>query len=377
MSMPPRARSAPACTRALLALVLALLASACAGDRRPSPSAAGSPTAGTSTPTASASARATPSPSGLPDYGGQGVRWPRLRREAAPHALGAVRTLARVARGDGGTLAAGLTLPRVGGSATAPLVLTPCGTRTTVRGRLAAVPPSTGRDVLVVVDPGHGGRAAGTHAPDGTREADVVLDISHRLARALTGRVDRVVLTRERDVQTSLTFRVALADALHADLALSVHLNAVPETTRSTPGTSTYASVADPAGRRAAGVTYAAVRSYLTQWTPQVGRWAANRDSGALYRLGRDGRDYYGLLRRAHVTWVIVESAYLSAPREASLLARAQVRNGLAAALADAAVLLTARRPGVAEQGSGWRSPLRRPPDPPAPPAEARCTDPA
>lgn len=364
-------------SRSLAVLLLAAALTSCTVTAPPSAVPSRTPTVGASTDTSSPTARATAAPVGLPDYGGHGVRWPHLSRDPAPAALGAVRTLARVERGDGGTLAAGLTLPRVGGSATTPVVLTPCGTRTTLRGRLARLAPSTAGDVLVVVDPGHGGRASGTQAPDGTREADVVLDLSRRVARALQGRVDRVVLTRERDLEAALGFRVALADALRADLALSVHLNAVPETTRSTPGTSTYASVADPAGRRAAGVTYAAVRHYLERWTPQVGRWAANRDSGALYRLGRDGRDYYGLLRRAHVTWVISESAYLSAPREAALLARADVRAGLAKALADAAVLITTPSAGKPEPGSGWRAPLPRPADPAGPRASGRCIDPA
>lgn len=331
---------------------------------------------GASTPSAvptSPAPTASPGPSGLPDYGGEAIPWPRRSRTAPPPALGAVLTLARVSRSDGGTLAAGLTLPRIGGTSAAPVVLTPCGARTAISGRLTAIAPSTSHDVLVVVDPGHGGRAQGTHAPDGTAEKDVVLDLSRRVARALRGHVDRVVLTRDRDLEATLPFRVALADALRADLALSVHLNAAPETTRPTPGTSTYASVADPAGRRAAGVLYAGVRHYLERWTPEVGRWAANRDSGALYRLGRDGRDYYGLLRRAHVTWVIVESAYLSAPREAALLARTEVRAGLARAIADSAVAVIDR----STPGSGWRRPLPRPADPPAPPLAGRCVDPS
>jgi N-acetylmuramoyl-L-alanine amidase len=284
-----------------------------------------------------------------------------------------VVTLARVSRSDGGTLAADLVLPRVGGTTTRPVVLTPCGARTTLTGAVRWMRPSGPGDVLVVLDPGHGGRADGTHAPDGTREADVVLDLARRTAAALRGRVDRVVLTRDRDLEATIGFRAALADALRADLALSIHLNASPETTRSSPGSSAYGSVADPRGRRAAGVVYASVRHYLERWTPTVGRWAANRDSGALYRLGRTGRDYYGLFRAAHVTWVIAESAYLSAPREAALLKRPDVRTGLAGALATAAVSLTEG----SEPGSGWRTPLPRPADPPAPALPGRCTDPS
>ena len=362
-------------TRRRWLVVVAALTACSSGSpaSQPTPPPTSAPgLTGSATPSAEPTPTASPTADALPDYGGENVRWPRATRSAAPPALGAVMTMGRVRRGDGGTLAAGLTLPRVGGTSALPVVMTPCGVRTTVSGSLRRIAPSGAGDVLIVLDPGHGGRAEGTHSPDGVDEKDVVLDLARRTAAALRGRVDRVVMTRDRDLEATLEFRVALADELRADLALSIHLNASPETTRTTPGTSTFASVADPRGRRAAGVVYQSIRHYLERWTPQVGHWAANADSGALYRIGRTGKDYYGLLRQAHVTWVIAESAYLSAPREAALLQRADVRAGLAGALAEGAVAVTRGRGG----GSGWRVPHPRPADPPPPPVSGRCVDP-
>src|SRR5207248_652700 len=112
---------------------------------------------------------------------------------------------------------------------------------------LTAIAPSGRHDTLVVLDPGHGGHADGAVAGDGTREADVVLALAQQVRADLTGRVGRVVMTRTADLDVSLGFRVALADALRADLAVSLHLDANPRTTTSpVPGTQIYASVADP-----------------------------------------------------------------------------------------------------------------------------------
>jgi N-acetylmuramoyl-L-alanine amidase len=310
----------------------------------------------------------SPSPVALPtSYGGEGVRWPVVRRTSvAPAPLGAVRTLARVQRSDGGTLAAGLLLPRV----SAASVLTPCGDRVAVTGRTERVAPR-GSSPLVLLDPGHGGHADGTRAPDGTREADRVLDLALRTEKALSG--SRVELTRRTDTDASLPYRVALADALRPDLSVSLHLDAAPETTRDTPGTRVFGSVSDPSGRRAAGVVHEHLRRYLQTLGDRVGgQWASDRVPGALYRLGSRGTDYYGLLRRAHTTWVIAEPAYLSDPEEAALLADPSVRAGLATAYADGVRAFVR-----GDAGSGWAVPEPDPADPAPAPGQTTCTDPA
>src|SRR6266576_2686485 len=93
-----------------------LLAVACSPS---APTASPSPLPSTLSPTRPAvSPSATPSPATLPTaFGGDSVRWPVTTDDAPPPALGAVVTL-RVARtSTGTTLAAGLTLPRIGGTA--------------------------------------------------------------------------------------------------------------------------------------------------------------------------------------------------------------------------------------------------------------------
>lgn len=358
--------------RALLAV---LLATACTSPAEPRATPTATPAS--ATPTSAAPTTATASPTDGPtatalpqSFGGADVRWPRTAESTpAPPALGAVVTL-RIARaGDGGTLAAGLTLPRVGGTAAAPVVLTPCGRRATLLARdLRAVPPS-GNDVLVVVDPGHGGPQLGAVAANGDREKDRNLQIAGEVRAALDGRVGRVVLTRERDFEATLEFRAALVDSLRADAAVSVHLNSSPDGARTTPGTETFGSTADDQGRRFAGVMYERIRRY-TQTLP--GPWVGDRDAGAKYRVSAKDRDYYGLLRLAHRPFVIAESLYISSAHEASLVARPEVRKALGGAIADALVAFTT----AADPGSGWVTPYDRPADPSGSDNHV-CVDPA
>jgi len=79
----------------------------------------------------------------------------------------------------------------------------------------------------IVIDPGHGGKEVGAIGPAGLMEKDATLTICRKLADALEARLHtRVVLTRSDDSVVSLDQRTALANQYHADLFLSVHMNA-------------------------------------------------------------------------------------------------------------------------------------------------------
>jgi N-acetylmuramoyl-L-alanine amidase len=82
---------------------------------------------------------------------------------------------------------------------------------------------------LVVIDPGHGGIDPGAQRA-GLSEKALVLEIAQLLARDLSAHPGiEVHLTREADVFVSLDARVAKAQALHADLFLSLHADALPD----------------------------------------------------------------------------------------------------------------------------------------------------
>ncbi|MGC3998164.1 MAG: N-acetylmuramoyl-L-alanine amidase [Anaeromyxobacter sp.] len=101
---------------------------------------------------------------------------------------------------------------------------------------------------VVVIDPGHGGPQDGAVAPDGvTCEKDLTLEIARRVAAALKKQGGRVILTRTGDIEVPLANRAAIANAIRADLFVSIHLNSMPtaEARERTSGVETYFLSAD------------------------------------------------------------------------------------------------------------------------------------
>ncbi|MEJ2741998.1 MAG: N-acetylmuramoyl-L-alanine amidase [Gammaproteobacteria bacterium] len=91
-------------------------------------------------------------------------------------------------------------------------------------------PPRTPslRELVVVVDPGHGGEDPGAVGPKGTKEKNVVLKIARALYDQLNREVGiRAVLTRDGDYFVGLRDRRQLArDRYQADLFVSIHADA-------------------------------------------------------------------------------------------------------------------------------------------------------
>ena len=97
-----------------------------------------------------------------------------------------------------------------------------------------------GRDIIVVVDPGHGGKDPGAVGARGEREKDVVLAIGQLLAKRLKREKGfDVRLVRNADVFVPLRKRVDVARQHKADMFISIHADAAPRLTAS--GASVYA----------------------------------------------------------------------------------------------------------------------------------------
>ena len=88
------------------------------------------------------------------------------------------------------------------------------------------------KDMLVVLDPGHGGKDPGAIGRKGTQEKRVTLNIATRLRSILKKRLEtHVFLTREKDQFLSLEDRVDFANQKKADLFVSIHVNSHPQKT--------------------------------------------------------------------------------------------------------------------------------------------------
>ena len=188
----------------------------------------------------------------------------------------------------------------------------------------------------VVLDPGHGGEEPGAVGANGLEEADLNLAVAQRVADLLRAEGATVALTREDDIRVTVATRAALAVALRPVAFLSIHHNAAPEGPATAPGTEAYFQVASPESRRLAGRVVEEVRAALALYAVS---WTADSDTGAKARIQAEDPtlDYYGVLRLADgVPSVLLEAAYLSNPPEAELLAREDVQEAEAAAIARA-----------------------------------------
>lgn len=86
------------------------------------------------------------------------------------------------------------------------------------------------RPIIIVIDPGHGGKDPGTTGTMGTHEKNVVLAIARYLQQDLNREPGfRAVLTRTGDYYIPLRGRLDLARKYKGDMFVSVHADAYPE----------------------------------------------------------------------------------------------------------------------------------------------------
>ena len=178
----------------------------------------------------------------------------------------------------------------------------------------------------VVLDPGHGGvqtvggsSAFGAIGPNGLLEKQVNLDVVTRTARKLRSHA-RVLLTRTQDVNLSLTERSLLAQRIAADVFLSIHANAWPDTHMN--GSEAWvARCATPASHHLAESVLASVL-HVTK-LPDLG--VKEADLGVLLRDRHHPRTAAAL----------VEVSFLSHPAEAFRLADPTYRDSIAKAVAS------------------------------------------
>lgn len=97
-----------------------------------------------------------------------------------------------------------------------------------------------GRDIVVAIDPGHGGHDPGAVGRGRTKEKDVALAISRKLASRINAeRGMKAVLIRDRDIYVDHRRRMAIARQRNADLFVSIHADAVDD--RRANGATVYA----------------------------------------------------------------------------------------------------------------------------------------
>jgi N-acetylmuramoyl-L-alanine amidase len=195
----------------------------------------------------------------------------------------------------------------------------------------------------IVIDPGHGGSDSGTKSVLGYGlEKDYTLDWARRLGAVLSANGWRVFLTRNSDMDLSLSNRVAFADAHQADVFISLHFNSAAPDQRQA-GLETYCLTPQ-------GMTSSVTRGFdddpalsfpnnaFDEQNLQLALLAHRallQVNGRLDRGVRRAR-YLGVLRWQSRPAILLEGGYLSNPREARWIATPLYRQKLAEAVAQA-----------------------------------------
>jgi N-acetylmuramoyl-L-alanine amidase len=94
--------------------------------------------------------------------------------------------------------------------------------------------PKGGDQMIVCIDPGHGGPDPGAVSPSGIQEKEITLTVAKRVAEYLRRADVQVVLTRDTDKElvlgnddaAELRARAQVANNAKADFFLSIHCNA-------------------------------------------------------------------------------------------------------------------------------------------------------
>lgn len=170
--------------------------------------------------------------------------------------------------------------------------------------------------MLIVLDPGHGGKDPGAVAY-ALKEKDITLFLAQRAASFLSTYEAGVLLTRYGDEDVDLSARANVANQKQADFFCSLHVNAGGGT-----GFESYIHpAAAPRTEDLARTVHAELaRFYLQRGFPDRGLKRAN----------------FAVLRETNMPAVLLENLFLDHPRDAAYLADGSFLEELAASLARA-----------------------------------------
>lgn len=214
-------------------------------------------------------------------------------------------------------------------------------------------------ELLVVIDPGHGGEDPGAIGRSRTREKDVVLKIARHLNQLINAESGmRAIMTRNSDHFVSLGARVRIAQKARAHLLVSIHADAF--TTPSAKGSSVFALSERGATSAAArwlaksqnesdligGINIADVNKEVasvlvdmtSDWTIDYSLGLGKRvltEMGRINQLHKNHVEQAGfaVLKGQGIPSILVETAFISNPQEERFLNNATHQRRIAQAI--------------------------------------------
>ncbi|MDB9308605.1 N-acetylmuramoyl-L-alanine amidase [Aphanizomenon sp. CS-733/32] len=168
--------------------------------------------------------------------------------------------------------------------------------------------------IVVIIDPGHGGKDSGAIGIGGVLEKDVILPISKRIAEVLERNGIQVIMTRDSDYFVALPGRVTMAQRANADLFVSIHANSAGASRPEVSGLETY--------HYDSGLTLAQIVHSKILQSLNV------RD-----RKVRKARFY--VLRKTSMPSILVETGFLTGRDDVAKLRTSAYQNQMAEAIAQ------------------------------------------
>ena len=196
---------------------------------------------------------------------------------------------------------------------------------------------------VIVIDPGHGGVDNGTtNKRLGLLEKTMAFDVATRLAKVLRAKGYKIVMTRETDTKIELPLRAAMANAISADLFLSIHFNSLEDDTK-TNGTEIFTFA--PADIRSTDSWSrktddsekepSAVNKY-DHWSSVLGYAMQHEMLDSLKTFDRGKKlAHWAVLKPLNCPGVLIESGFLSNPTEARKISTPEYRQRIAEAIAS------------------------------------------
>lgn len=231
------------------------------------------------------------------------------------------------------------------------------------------------RTVTIAIDAGHGGEDPGAVGKGGTFEKDVVLAIAKRLKAKIDATPGmRGFLTRDGDYFVPLRVRVEKARRVKADLFVSIHADAFVRPTAggssvfvlsdrgATSTTASWLAKKENAADLIGGVNLGAQNQQVAKLLLDLSTTAQIKDSKQVaqkmldelrdvYRLHKPQVEQAGfaVLKAPDIPSVLVETAFISNPKEERLLRNAQYQEKFATALHRGVTQFFRSNPHLAE----------------------------
>ncbi|MDR2436436.1 MAG: N-acetylmuramoyl-L-alanine amidase, partial [Puniceicoccales bacterium] len=201
---------------------------------------------------------------------------------------------------------------------------------------------NTAQNVIIVLDPGHGGRDSGASSATGLKEKIITLDICKKIAQLLTNKGYAVCLTRDADTYVELEDRTKFANQKSATLLVSVHCNSAES--KSAHGTEifTLTPYGQPSQHKTKSSPSGPKRYENNEFDGDSLMLAYNVQRAILKKTGNADRGvkhaHFHILKDLKCPGILVECGFLSNVADRKKLASDEYRKTLAQAIAEGIV---------------------------------------